>query len=332
MTMARDDLNALHGLRAMAALTVLVAHSEPLLGLGFIGNSGSVGVILFFVLSGFLMPHVYMSVPATPPRILDFTRNRFARVYPLFALTVLLSALLYFIDSSFPFKLNALEALKHLLLFGDGLTLWTISVEFQFYLAFALIWLMRSRSSDNALCTVLLVLVAMLMFTGFADGRIAPGLYMHLFAIGMLAEQVYRRVQLPVLNPLTWNVITLGLLGVYLIGFCFWTQYFGGLGMYEQVWFAGLIACLVIALTQRAQTVVARILSHPVAVTLGHWSFGIYLLHRPAYWVIDRLFADALTGMVAFAVGLGLTLIFAALAYNFMERPARKMLRAPKSN
>ena len=55
---------------------------------------------------------------------------------------------------------HAFAVFKHLLLFGDGLTLWSISVEFQFYAIFVGLWLLgaalpqKHRIVDFALVCV----------------------------------------------------------------------------------------------------------------------------------------------------------------------------------
>jgi peptidoglycan/LPS O-acetylase OafA/YrhL len=98
--------------------------------------------MLFFCLSGLLMAELYIRQDATWASVWNFIRARFARIFPLFAVVVVGSALIYHYDTGFPFHLDAVAATKHLLLLGDGLTMWSISVEFQFYAAFVGLWLL----------------------------------------------------------------------------------------------------------------------------------------------------------------------------------------------
>lgn len=95
--MSRPDyIPSLDGLRGIAALLVVQAH----IGLIFPGTAqhlmtmGSEAVGLFFALSGFLMAHLYGSRPVTRENILDFLVSRFARIYPVYLVAVLLVAML----------------------------------------------------------------------------------------------------------------------------------------------------------------------------------------------------------------------------------------------
>jgi peptidoglycan/LPS O-acetylase OafA/YrhL len=94
---ARPQIDALDGLRAIAALMVLTTHVGFHTGLvtaGAIGAAVSrldLGVCVFFLLSGFLLyrPWARAAMVATPgPAVRSYARKRFARVYPAYALLV----------------------------------------------------------------------------------------------------------------------------------------------------------------------------------------------------------------------------------------------------
>jgi len=95
----RPRLPALTSLRFFAALHVVFFHflafkivsSEG--WLGRISSIGYVGVSFFFVLSGFILVYTYAGRD-TPAR--DFWRARFARVYPAFAFSLLLTGPFFF--------------------------------------------------------------------------------------------------------------------------------------------------------------------------------------------------------------------------------------------
>ncbi len=106
------ELRALSGLRFVAAFHVLVFHTlftfsraSVLLPLGPLRSllgSGYVGVNLFFVLSGFVLAYAYVSpddgtMTTTAGR---FWRARFARIYPLHLLGLLLALPLFALGSS----------------------------------------------------------------------------------------------------------------------------------------------------------------------------------------------------------------------------------------
>jgi len=95
----RPRLPALTSLRFFAALHVVFFHflafkivsSEG--WLGQISSIGYVGVSFFFVLSGFILVYTYAGRD-TPAR--DFWRARFARIYPAFAFSLLLTGPFFF--------------------------------------------------------------------------------------------------------------------------------------------------------------------------------------------------------------------------------------------
>jgi peptidoglycan/LPS O-acetylase OafA/YrhL len=174
---APQFIPALSGLRGIAALAVFAEHASDYGVLPQVfskGNMGGLGVMLFFCLSGLLMAQLYLRQEATWTNLRNFVRARFARIFPLFAVVVVASALIYHFDNRFPFQLDARDATKHLLLFGDGLTLWTISVEFQFYAAFVGLWLLHAalpgRYRNSGLALVCIGLMLVLWITGALAG------------------------------------------------------------------------------------------------------------------------------------------------------------------
>ena len=192
---------ALGGLRALAALAVYAQHAA-VMGIAPRRTSnqisdqisnlcvGECGVMLFFTLSGFLMAALYLRQESSMFSVATFARARFARIYPLFALTIIGSAVVCHIDQTFPFQIGKREALEHLFLFGDGLTLWTISVEFQFYAAFIALWLiygmLRVDHRDGLFALICTSLILLLWLAGFPGERIALTHYAQFFLVGIL--------------------------------------------------------------------------------------------------------------------------------------------------
>jgi peptidoglycan/LPS O-acetylase OafA/YrhL len=93
MSYARRVLS-LDGLRGIAAIVVMLFHFNifflPQARLPFVGRA-YLAVDLFFLLSGFVMTHVYGHLLASNWRAHwpKFAIARFARIYPLFAVTTL---------------------------------------------------------------------------------------------------------------------------------------------------------------------------------------------------------------------------------------------------
>ena len=77
-------------IRLLLTLTVLVDHSAPLFGRGFLG--GELAVQCFFVLSGFYMTMILHGT--YEGRTWDFYRNRFLRLFPMYWMILLVTVLL----------------------------------------------------------------------------------------------------------------------------------------------------------------------------------------------------------------------------------------------
>ena len=151
-------LPALTGLRFFLALWVIVNHLvgkghvfEPIAQmlpgpLEAIMRSGYLAVPTFFVLSGFVLARTYASTPWNPRSVWKYAVGRFARVYPVYLLSLLIVL---------PFIIKAQDQPKgwlvamHLTLMqgwwvghytaGWNTPAWTLSCEMFFYLMFPLL-------------------------------------------------------------------------------------------------------------------------------------------------------------------------------------------------
>jgi peptidoglycan/LPS O-acetylase OafA/YrhL len=149
-------IDPLTGLRFIAAATVAIGHAAPSLRDDWLGHLvaqvSSVGMTLFFVLSGFVLWLTYSERMLRSPRVAlrDFAVARFARLYPMYALVTLVitgylviwrnqdpTSLVFVLTMTqawFPaikgtMLVAAIQPLEHL---------WSISVELFFYLLFPL--------------------------------------------------------------------------------------------------------------------------------------------------------------------------------------------------
>ncbi|HEY4099159.1 MAG TPA: acyltransferase [Baekduia sp.] len=138
---------AVDGLRAVAAIMVLVGHTSFLSGFNSHGLAGRVisrfdlGVALFFIISGFLLyrPFVAARLDARPaPRVLRYGRRRLLRIVPAYwlALTVLAiwPGLGGDVFGHIPVYYLFLQNLQTDWLQGGLTTVWSLCVEMQFYI------------------------------------------------------------------------------------------------------------------------------------------------------------------------------------------------------
>src|SRR5882672_10730014 len=167
----RPRLHALTSLRFFAALHVLIFHLYAMNIAGGYGwyhklaTIGYVGVSFFFVLSGFILVYTYADRPLN---VRSFWQARFARIYPAYLFSLLLTAPGFFYVSialknmDIPFfsyfKTHLLQCslvvpvLLQAWVPGAALAwnppAWSLSVEAFFYLMFPLliVWLGRARN------------------------------------------------------------------------------------------------------------------------------------------------------------------------------------------
>jgi len=189
----RQDLPALTGLRFVAAFSVLIGHGfawiladhETPGGIVFwVSQISGFGMTLFFVLSGFVIHYNYGKLVTTKRLrgVAAFLWARFARLYPLFLLMMLvyvaLSSRTLALLSGNPERFGSiLQALPYFLLsihtwlytligenpiidaIGGGSPItWSISTEWFFYFAYPLVaWLiLRARTPRLAAALALL--------------------------------------------------------------------------------------------------------------------------------------------------------------------------------
>jgi len=191
---------ALNGLRGCAILMVFVAHyGNTTPGLHRISNWGSVGVDLFFVLSGFLITGILFDTLHDERYFRNFYIRRALRIFPLFygvwMAMLLLTPVLHIAWNRY----NAAEAAYignffysgaylhlnpqpgYILFAGKApghegilnvIQFWSLCIEEQFYLVWpALIWMVRSR---RHLLRLSLAIVALLPLVRIAYAYAVP--------------------------------------------------------------------------------------------------------------------------------------------------------------
>lgn len=135
------------GLRAVAALMVLIGHTSFISGfnghgqLGLVISRFDMGVALFFIISGFLLyrPFVAARLDGRPaPGVLRYARRRALRIVPAYwlALTVLAiwPGLRGDVWSNFYVYYGFLQNLKVEWIGGGINTVWSLACEMQFYI------------------------------------------------------------------------------------------------------------------------------------------------------------------------------------------------------
>jgi peptidoglycan/LPS O-acetylase OafA/YrhL len=181
MATARDNIDALTGLRFVAAFTIVLGHYyQPWL------EVSGIGMPLFFTLSGFIIHYVYAGSFAGGwrPATREFAVARISRIYPLYLALLAYNLYRYTMGLSLAQSSNRVVSLAYL--FGvwtwwpftvDGHPLldwqyhlsWSVSTELFFYLAYALFFYRISRIRNVGFCLGLIAvfcLASYLLFYG----------------------------------------------------------------------------------------------------------------------------------------------------------------------
>lgn len=182
--------------RGLASLGVCVVHMGMLAeynsypAVNYIVNSGQLGVIMFFIISGFIMPY---SLYKNNYKINDFFRfiiKRSIRIDPPYYILLALT-LLFLIKSEQINLKNIIYNIFYLVPFVKtsywyDTIFWTLGIEIQFYIILGLCYPLLMKLKMPYLIIILLLCFHSGKFAGWADRRFILA-YGHFFALGFLA-------------------------------------------------------------------------------------------------------------------------------------------------
>ncbi|OBJ08389.1 acyltransferase [Mycobacterium sp. 1482292.6] len=355
----RSFLPAVEGMRACAAMGVVVTHVAFQTG----HSSGATGrlfgrfdlaVAVFFALSGFLLWRGHAAAArglGSRPATGHYLRSRVVRIMPAYVVAVVvILTLLPDADHASPTvwlaNLTLTQIYVPLTLTGGLTQMWSLSVEVSFYLALPVLALLARRLPVRGRVPAIAALGALSWAWGWlfaADSASGinplnwPPAFFSWFAAGMLlAEWVHSGIGLPHRIARRRLVMAAVAVVAYLIaasplagpeGLVPGTpaQFAVKTAMGSVVAFA-LVAPLVLDRVDTAH----RILGTTAMVTLGRWSYGLFVWHLAALaMVFPVLGTFPFTGRMPTV--LVLTLIFgfaiAAVSYALVESPCREALR-----
>ncbi|WP_181408238.1 acyltransferase family protein [Pararhizobium mangrovi] len=323
---------ALDGVRALAALVVVGFHARWFATLG-----GFIGVDVFFVLSGFLITSLLrMETERTGTLSLGvFWFRRLARLWPallVVCVAVVLAAPLFWPSANLLHEIllptfYVSDYSKALFASPDIMQhSWSLAVEMQFYLLWPVV-ILASRSISNERLAGMLF-AAFLTFTVIrivgieffsdwgsvyyrADCRLSGLILGGLLAIKPIpAERLMR---------------SSGLLALLVLALCTYLfRWATPLSLSLGTTLVQLTTVVLISAIVRPKDLVHGILSSSVMVTLGLWSYSLYLWHYP---VVRALREYDLTSSERFALALCVAIPLSALTYTVVERPAYRFAK-----
>ncbi|MBL8539769.1 MAG: acyltransferase [Betaproteobacteria bacterium] len=329
----------LDGLRAISILLVLFSHFVSAI------FPGGFGVLVFFVISGFLITRLLFAELKARERVSlrNFYIRRFLRLYPAIGVyTVVIVALFYFRQAPihWPEPASALFYFANYLYAGfsiegkEGGTMpfsifWSLSVEEHFYILFPAVFV-AAHGNPKRLATVLVAvcigalalrLIGAAVFperlqtlyfmyeTQFRLDSLAVGVLVAVLCEANRGRDLVRRLARPLPIAIAAAVL--------LLCFAIRDPWFRETLRYT-LQSAAVAVILIGILFSGRNTVVNRMLNLPIATWIGRLSYSLYVWHLVPLPFLDGLLSGKEEVAVARVV---FSIAFAALSYYCLEQP-----------
>jgi peptidoglycan/LPS O-acetylase OafA/YrhL len=335
---ANHRFYTLDAMRGIAAIAVVCLHASQQLGSPEPYYS-YLAVDFFFILSGFVLSRIYETPLRRGLQAREFLRNRFLRLYPLFAAgiilgTVSIAAIIQAGDPTSPHARGLIfAAVMNFLILPDPVSLslfpvnppsWSLFLEFAVNFAFAYF---LSRLSTRKLALVCAAAACVFSHeivirdsasfgTQWADLALGVVRALYGFTAGMLIARREKKIDS---TPSWWSLAIILVLSTVLFSPSFYIPK----GVY-------LVAAIFIALPvilsvgTRCEIPTALV---PVAKSLGDISYPLYALHFPLLILFSKFVkiegASALWSAIGFVV---LSSILAWIAALYLDAPLRRWL------
>jgi peptidoglycan/LPS O-acetylase OafA/YrhL len=350
---ARSRYEELDSLRGAAAMMVVLNHfflasystggiedyvrllADPL-------QNGPLAVVLFFLLSGFVL-----SIPVwreKPQNYRVFIMRRVCRIYIpyLFALALSVLACAFFVNrpvqglSDWFYKtwtgpVQWALVLKHILFIGPSYNVrefntafWTLIIEMRVSIIFPLFLLLMRRLSLSG--CLILCLVSKII--GSVAETHCPPLqiigWTSFFIAGAIVAREVNRAHSRLAGFFSRRLTALFCIALFLFanhltkGLWGWESVARGLSI------AGALGMICAAVYNRDLRI---LLQTRVLLFFGRISYSLYLLHATVLYITLHLFYGALSKPLLFLLYLAASTIAAALSYSFIEVPALELGR-----
>jgi len=328
----------LDALRAVAALGVLAFHWTTYFDVRYGHDAsmplrvpgGAYGVNLFFVISGFVITLTIRRAP----RVRDFARSRFFRLFPTFWICLLLSAGAIAVAGPPDRAVSLLDLALNLTMIPKWLgaqpvdgVYWTLAIELAFYVWMAVFKVTGALETPRGRLAVALA---------WTVGSVVSGLFVRLtfHVVGTAFE-----LQHPALATVC-DVFVLRFAGLFATGMVLFDHVTSDRPRWSRLDVATLIACAVSqALWRGKGGAIAWLVSGTMVwaacrlrpsflavrplVWLGAVSYPIYLLHQNiGFSILWNGYRRGLPSLLSLVLALALVLSLCALVHAVIERRA----------
>ncbi len=331
----------LHTLRGFAALWVLLLHtyffsgSEPNVLAPFF-KVGWLGVIIFYLLSSFLLGSIYFQKKQKSKwDLIQFYKRRFLRIFPAyyFQLAIIFIST-YWGFYKFP---DIKDLIAHLFMYFNlpptytkqlvGVW-WTLPIEFTFYLILPLMGLLVFKIGAIRFLLLSLILtiaykLSIIQILNIPSENLPtvlgqlPGVFFT-FSLGFISSYLVFKNKLTITFKYLFIILPLNIIWIALLLHSpnYWT---GSSLVYFWMSVNDVFFMLIILALYKSNN---RIINNRLFIWLGQISYGIYLWHLP----VILIFKDEFTHFTSLlTVTIVLTLLLASLSYYFIEKRFSKL-------
>jgi peptidoglycan/LPS O-acetylase OafA/YrhL len=342
----------LDSIRFFAAFLVFISHTYayPLLLHWHLNLIGRLGVLIFFVLSGFLITYLLLKEHEENGCISlkKFYIRRVLRIWPLYFFSILLTLIIYhtvlrqlhvsygnFVQYiTFLSNFDLISLMKHDIYMLVPMSLrvtWSVSVEEQFYLFWPLLFVFFPRKLWSIPIIIVLVLSTSFRFINRTDSLLLDyhtcGVLTALAIGGAYAFLIKRNIRFRSFFEST-NTST------HLISFIITFFLFRNLstGWLQEIFIEVAFGFIITAQAITKKQSILNLSNIKFARNFGKYTYAIYMLHPIALAVVnDLLLRLKLSDTAHFVMildivlGFGITILMAMLSYHFCETPFLKL-------
>jgi peptidoglycan/LPS O-acetylase OafA/YrhL len=333
-------MKQLDTLRAFAIGLVMIEHFGGSVLNSYIPiGAGSVGVGLFFTLSGFLITGILLqSFDSAPDRVTagrDFYARRLLRLMPPYYAVILALVLLGIapVATTWPWDLAYLTNVN-IAMGAPGTVFWSLAVEEQFYLLWPFViafvprrWLIPVILGMAGLSLLFKFGIAMNGYNTRDVTRLLPGNLTLLGAGCLLAVVSYREGRANVFDWYTpavrrwFGIIAWLCLGLAVLSWSIFPKEGGMLRYYTNDLLCGTFyAWLTLQAALGVRGVLGPVFDNGVLQYVGRISYGLYLVHNFMPDIVTKLFGPMPKAQAA-PIVLALTFAVCILSWHFFEKP-----------
>ena len=335
-------LTFIDGLRAIACIMIVVYHGVTVFvktinkNEDFVFNIihyGYLGVSIFFVISGFVMAYSASNIKIWDVKtLINFFLRRMVRLTPPYHVSILIASVVYLIRiiitrhfSYFPDISTLLANLLYLQGFFNladvNSAFWTIRIEIQFYLFFALIMFfsfqiskkLKIISTDICFFTIFsmsFIISLVQLYWDFDKIRIIFLPSWEMFALGVISFYIYSK-------KITFQhgilIFVLLLILIYI---------------YPNEYLTCAIYTYLLLLIVIYRSKLTEWLNFPVIQFFGKISYSLYLVHWPIMGLTTGLSTRLglakhhFGGYISFLIAFALSTLVATVMYHLVEVPS----------